>query len=222
MSSAAFTCLELYLVKYHQTPHWIYWANGILAVFFLGLAAFLVWKDEHEKLVCEIEKNTNPILFIKIEEISVNPSHRSDVFVLASVRNDSKTDTLIETYWAVLSTEAGHTYPLAGPLTDTGAFIRNEVDWLNRPYRVTYTEKLKDLVSQISRQEPLRYGLPVRGWLHFKAEFNHDLPDLDADMITKFSLCMRDSCVGSVMHAVAKEPPFDNPNTRIEQAEVAV
>jgi hypothetical protein len=69
MSCAAFTFLGVYLTKFPQTPHWIYWANGSLAVFFLLLSGFLVWRDEHRYLQVELEKNSYPKFQIEVSRM---------------------------------------------------------------------------------------------------------------------------------------------------------
>jgi hypothetical protein len=211
------------VVAYLPSWSWGWWFA--LSFFLVFLAVWLgsFTKDRVKNEEMAALKNPLPILSIEIQEIFVIPSRRSDVFVLASVRNDSKTDTLIETYWAIVSVESGKQYHLEGPLPDTSSYSRTEMDYSEKPHYVVKSKsRLEDFSTQITRKEPLKYGLPVTGWLHFRVESGLDLPDLGIDMVKKFALCMRDSCVNSPMHAVSKEERLDNPSTIISQTGVFV
>lgn len=209
------------IVTYFPLWSWKAWFSIVCLLSLIAVWLGSFNRDADKNVEIEELQNALPILSIDIKEIFIIPSRRSDVFVLASVRNDSKTETLIESYRLVLNVESPDPYHLDGPLTDTSSYSRMEMDWLETPHIVSKSQ-LVDFSSQISRKDPLKYGLPVTGWLHFRVESGSDLPDLRMEMIKKAVLCMRDSCANSLIHTTTKQGHLDNPHTQISQTGVFV
>jgi hypothetical protein len=103
MSCAVFTLLGLYLTKYPQTPDWVYWINGILAGFFLFLAAFMVWRQERILLNDEQAKNITPNLKATISDFVRDAGHNSNAgfnfFANISVVNLSDAATTVRSVY---------------------------------------------------------------------------------------------------------------------------
>jgi hypothetical protein len=146
MGCAAFTALGLYLSLVHHSNTWTAGANVALAVIFLLLAAFRVWQDEHAEF---LRVTQQPNLLIKVNEVFIIASEMSDVFIHASVHNDSNVNTLIDKARILVDVPTQkQPYILEGPFHDLGAFTRTTVDW-NRPeYRIQDRRKLEeDLIA---------------------------------------------------------------------------
>lgn len=60
MSCAAFTALGVYVAATNKGNTWVVGGSAVLAVVFFVVAAYLTWKDEHDRYVHEVAKNQKP------------------------------------------------------------------------------------------------------------------------------------------------------------------
>lgn len=203
------------IVNYLSLWSWKAWFSVVCFLAFIAVWLGAFKKDAEKNVEIGSLKNPLPILSIDIQELFIIPSSRSDVFIAISVTNDSKTETLLKDYRLNLETEVG-IYQLDRILGTTTGYARTVINYSdkNQP-RIESQSRLEDFDSQVTRLQPLKYGLPVNGWLHFRVEGGTNLQPLQIEMVNKAYLYIKDSCTRSLIHAVAKGAPLDNPSTLI-------
>jgi hypothetical protein len=207
--------LTMSVVEHAKGQNVLCYTFVIFSCLLFMLGAYLAWSAEHKKV---LDLTQLPKLSVEIMEVFIIPSARSDVFVLASVRNDSKYDTMISKYRVLVDADYQLPYLLEGPKNDLGKYCRRDVDWSQEPKnRVTGKYSLKDLSTLISRQHPLKGGLPEEGWLHFQVESGIELPSLTREMLKSLTLVLWDSSSKHAPHPTSKTAPLDNPFTLITQ-----
>jgi hypothetical protein len=218
MGSALFNIAGVVGLLLHKGDAWLIRVSFGLGGFSLLLALALAWRDEHRELLDHIQL---PKLLVTIKEVSVIPSRRSDVFILATIHNTSTVETLISKYRAFVEVTSGISYLLEGPIHDLDEYRRTDLDWSEEwRNRVRGVMTMSSLYYAINRHEPLKRGLPVEGWLHFKVEAGGELPQLSVEMIKSVAIVVNDSFSSSPVHVVRKQAPVDNPATRIAPVEV--
>jgi hypothetical protein len=206
------------IVAYLPNWSWGWWFA--LSFFLVFLAVWLgsFKRDTSKDAEIAALKNPLPILTIEIRELYIIVSGRSDVFIKASVTNDSHTDTLIKDYRLNLTTYSGHQYQLEYGSSDVSEYQRIVTSYSERGHSRTESQApLEDFARQITREHPLKYGLPVTGWLHFRVEGGTNLPPLEMSSVKECFLYLKDSCTNSPIHAVVKVAPLDNPVTTISK-----
>lgn len=172
MSCAVFTFIGVYAAATSKGGTWVFWASFVAAIVMLMVASFLVWRDEHEKLISEQTKLAKPDIRCEIREVfidriaSESTVRLSDSFVTLALRleNHSPVPTTIETVAAVVHADG---------FTVTGRFLplqlghQTEKEVFPGDFR-PYHELPIDTI--ITRTEPLSYGHHQDCWAHFFVE----------------------------------------------------
>jgi hypothetical protein len=205
---------HLRVVDYIPTLSKSVWVALVSVLAFVAVWLGSFQKNEEADTRIAALESPLPVLTIVIHELFVIPAELSDVFVRVSVTNDSRVDTIISEYRLSVETDAGvYAFDRIDHTSDYDLLVMD----FSKPNlkRLKAQSQLEGFSMQISRHMPLKYGLPVLGWLHFRVEDGTDLPTLVTESINRAVLYMADSCTGSPMHAVEKVRPVDNPTTVI-------
>jgi hypothetical protein len=117
--------------------------------------------------------------------------------------------------------DADETYPIEGPFNDLAAYTLTQVQWSgSNEGQIVSRNSLKNYAMEITKNSPLRRGIPASGWLHFKVEHGVELRSLSLDGIRSINLIAYDAF--SNLHTGHKDSPLDNPSTLISQTGVSL
>ena len=136
--------------------------------------------------------------------------------MLVSIHNDSPIETVISQYRMFVELKDGpSSYMFTGPGNDLKKLKRWETEWMEGEiYRREEQTTLVDLLDTISVKQPLKRGLPIEGWLHFRVDAGLDnLPPLIIEKVKSLTLIVRDSFTESASSIIKKTAPLDNPRT---------
>lgn len=191
MGCAAFTFLSLFLTVFPQTPHWIYWATGLVAVSFLLRAGFSVWRDEHNKLEVELEKNSRPEFQVEVSGLfhDVTPIQgipwldRGNIYVARlSLVNVRSAPSSVQGVYVTLGDQDKR--------FSAKPFGTTQLSWVTERFTRTFmgesvtehnyqTETIRDLLPTVC--EPMIRGGHKDGWVYLS-----DLPSVDGGKAFSF------------------------------------
>ena len=177
MSCAAFTLLGMWILYANKSNGWSLQATFGLAGLCLFWACFLAWKDEHMALdKCrKMLELRLPSLGVEVWDVIVVPGLNSaEVFLDVSVSNGTPdTETLVREFLMEIEI-AGKRFRAERnrvDLADYGLINRRDIKGaIIAPNQFT---PMADLAMSMSEKNPILFGVPHRGWLHFPLR---DLP----------------------------------------------
>jgi hypothetical protein len=175
MSCAVFTALGVYLEVTHRSNQWIIAANVVLAICFLVLASFLVWKDEHARLCEERTKNEKPKLIADVLQLVLNAEHGEKfgwtLFAKISILNPTTSPCSVPSVHVETPVEEGRFWAVD---FKRASILRHVEDKRTAPYLpagvISVTNPVKEIVTsclQLLKDKALDRGVPREGWLAF-------------------------------------------------------
>jgi hypothetical protein len=192
MSCAVFTFLGWYLAKYPQTPDWIYEANKILAIFFLFLAGFLVWRHEYKERLAVIAKDTRPNFQVDVSRIfhDATPVQGTpwldcgNTYVAKlSIANLEEAPSTVREIYVTLddfsSRFPAQPFGVAGLNWVKDGPVRSHASGQTYSEPKYQEETIRDILPLVC--EPVTKGSHKDGWAYLS-----DLPSVDSSSLFKF------------------------------------
>jgi hypothetical protein len=191
MSCAASSILGLYALVFQKDNHWLVRSSFIFAGVFIIVAIALAWRDEHRKLLTELERNSYPEFQVEVSRLfhDVTPIqgiawlHCGNIYVAKlCLVNIRPSPSSVQGVYVTLDDQdkkfSAKPFDVTQLTWQKQKFAREFLGQTITEYS-TQQENIRDLLPSLI--EPMTRGLHKDGWVYLSG-----LPKVDSSESFRF------------------------------------